>query len=66
VDSSTITWPYSDQVTFALSLRYDLLRGLGQHASNRRQKLPLIGIRIEGRIDENTVAQFERDEREVG
>jgi hypothetical protein len=38
----------SDQVTFALSLRYDLLRGVSRDASNRRQKLPLIWIRIEG------------------
>jgi transposase len=37
-------------------VRYDLLRGVGRDRSNRRQKLPLTWIRIEIRVDENTVA----------
>src|SRR5271157_3121224 len=48
----------SDQVAFALSFRNDLLGGVGRHSWNCRKKLPLVGVRLEVRVNEHTVAQL--------
>ncbi len=39
--------PDSDQVTFALGRRYDLLRGVGRHSLNCGEELPLVGVLVE-------------------
>jgi len=50
--------PDSDQVAFALSLRNDLLRDVGRHSSNRREKLPLVGVRAEIGVNEHAVPPY--------
>jgi len=50
--------PDSDQIALSLSFGNDLLRSLGRHSSNRRKKLPLVGVWVEVGVNEHAVARL--------
>jgi hypothetical protein len=50
--------PNSDQIAFALSARDDLLRGFCWQSSNRREELPLVGVRAEVEVNKHAIVRF--------